>query len=169
MGDHGPENGNGMTGAAAQPLRLRATDAADLEILATLLQDAILPGNDMQYDPAANRFVMVVNRFCWERDPLEGVSRETGGAVYERSLCGVQFHHVTKVWQTAMPSDRKGSLFNILTVKLGADDDSADGVLLDILFSGGGAIRLKAQQLEIMAEDIEAARPSMVQPDHGEA
>lgn len=160
-----------MTVNDATPLRLRACDPADLEVLSTLLQDAILPGDDMQYDAAAKRFVMVVNRFCWERDPMSGVLNEAGGPVFERSLCGIQFHHVTKVLQTAMPSDRKTTLFNLLTIGYGEaaqmpENKAAEHGVIDIVFSGGGAIRLLVDRLNVVAEDMEMARPAMVQPSH---
>ena len=50
-------------------LRLRAQDADDLTVLSSLFQDAIIPGSDMHIDKANKRFVLVANRFCWERPP----------------------------------------------------------------------------------------------------
>lgn len=169
MTDYASGNDGDVTNDNAPPLRLRACDDADLEVLSTLLQDAILPGSDMQYDASAKRFVMVVNRFCWERDPLSGVVSETGGPVFERSLCGIQFHHVTKVQQTAMPLDRKAALFNILTIGLDRAAKTREGVCIDIVFSGGSALRLQVGSLDVVAEDIEMARPAVIQPHHDDS
>jgi hypothetical protein len=38
------------TGSGDAPLRLLARDGADIEVLSTLLQDAIVPGADMLFD-----------------------------------------------------------------------------------------------------------------------
>ena len=54
-------------------------------------------GEDMTFDHAGRRFVMVVNRFCWDQPPLEGVSSENGDPVYERRLCGVRIEGVDRV------------------------------------------------------------------------
>ncbi|MDB3891687.1 DUF2948 family protein [Alphaproteobacteria bacterium] len=146
-------------------LRLRARDDADLEVLSALLQDAILPGSDLHYDTGSGRVIMVVNRFCWENDPLADVTNEDGGPVFERALCGIQFHTVTKVLQLDMPNDRRAALLNILAVQPAAMDGGETAI--DILFSGGATLRLVVDEIEILAEDIEDTRPSMIQPDHG--
>ena len=49
------------------PLKLRAHDAEDLAALAACLQDALVPLADVVYLKAEKRFVMVANRFMWER------------------------------------------------------------------------------------------------------
>ena len=71
-------------------LRLRAHDADDLQVLSACLQDAILPIGDMTYERAARRFVLVANRFCWERAD----DREPA---FDRVNCGVVFDGVSAV------------------------------------------------------------------------
>ncbi|MEC7211270.1 MAG: DUF2948 family protein, partial [Pseudomonadota bacterium] len=98
-------------------LRLLAETKDDLEVLSTLLQDAIIPGEDMFHDRGGRMFVMVVNRFCWDLPPVPGVTSHDGGPVYERRLCGVQIRHVAAVRQTGMPADRRAALLNLLTIR----------------------------------------------------
>ena len=98
-------------------LRLQAAGQDDLEVLSALLQDAIIPGEDMFHDQGGRRFVMVVNRFCWDQPPVRGVTSEDGGPVYQRRLCGVQIRGVRAVRQSGMPSDRKSALFNLLAIR----------------------------------------------------
>ena len=50
----------------AGTLQLRAEDEEDLAVISSCLQDALVPLSDMQYDRAARRFVLAVNRFRWE-------------------------------------------------------------------------------------------------------
>ena len=61
--------------ADPRPLALKAEDDTDLRIISALVQDAILPGSEISYDPNARRLALLVNRFRWEdadRARLEG-------------------------------------------------------------------------------------------------
>src|SRR3546814_9083894 len=51
--------------SADKPLKLRAHDPADMDVVAALLQDALVPLGDMTYLAKETRFVMVANRFRW--------------------------------------------------------------------------------------------------------
>lgn len=145
-------------------VRLLAQTADDLEVLSALLQDAIVPGEDMAHDRGGRRFVMVVNRFCWDLPPVEGVTSEDGGPVYERRLCGVQIHNVTAVRQTGMPADRRAALLNLLAIKL--DRAEAGGARVEWLFSGGAALQFDIDSLSVIAEDIDAGQPTPNRPTH---
>lgn len=147
-------------------LRLRAASASDVEVLSTLLQDAIIPGEDMVFDRATRRFVMVANRFCWDRPAVDGVTSDTGAPVYERQLCGIQIHNVDKVRTSAMPTPRQGVLLNLLAITA---SDAADGAVVDLLFSGGVTMRLDAECLLILAEDLDAGHPTANLPSHADS
>ena len=71
-------------------LRLRAHDADDLQVLSACLQDAIVPISDVTYEPAARRFVLVANRFCWER-------ADGARDAFDRVNCGVVVEGVSAV------------------------------------------------------------------------
>ena len=45
------------------PLRLIAAEAADLPVMAALLQDAVFPITEMRFDAKARRFALLLNRF----------------------------------------------------------------------------------------------------------
>jgi hypothetical protein len=51
-----------------KPLKLRASDPQDMDVIAALLQDALVPLVDMTFLAAEKRFVMVANRFRWQAD-----------------------------------------------------------------------------------------------------
>ena len=55
-------------------LRLVAQDEADIEVVSALLQDAIIAGSDMYFDVQNDCFLIVVDRFCWERPALANVN-----------------------------------------------------------------------------------------------
>ena len=146
-------------------LRLRAAATRDVEILSTLLQDAIIPGEDMTFDQARQRFILVANRFCWDRPAVAGVTTDTGAPVYERQLCGIQIHNVAKVRTSGMPAPRQGVLLNLLAITA---SDAPDGAEIDLLFSGGVTMRLDAESLLILAEDLDEGHPTPIMPSHGD-
>ena len=152
------------TGSSDALLRLLARDGADIEVLSTLLQDAIVPGADMLFDRDVKRFIFIANRFCWERPAIADVTGEKGEPVHERTLCAVQIEGVQRVLQTGMPVRRDTALFNLLAVTNGAGAD--DGTYVDLMFSAGATLRLLVENIEIAAEDVEATRPTTSQPKH---
>ena len=143
-------------------VRLRAASMSDVEVISALLQDAIIPGEDMTFDRAGRRFVMVANRFCWDRQPLDGVTSETGAPIYERRLCGVRIEGVSAVAASGMPAARRGALFNLLAITV---SDKTDG-RVDILFSDGVSLRLAVDGISILAEDLDDGRPTSIMPSH---
>ena len=108
-------------------LKLIAKDLEDLQVLATHLQDSIIPIMSMGYDPHTKTFRAVANRFCWEHGEME----HEGEPLYHRVHSGVEIHHVTKVQHKNL--DRKGETraYNLLTMHQ-AEDGS-----LRFIFSGG--------------------------------
>ena len=152
------------TDSGDAPLRLLARDGADIEVLSTLLQDAIVPGADMLFDRDRKRFIFIANRFCWERPAIADVAGEKGEPVHERSLCAVRIEGVQRVLQTNTPARRDTALFNLLAVTCGAGTDY--GTYVDLMFSAGATLRLLVESIEVAAEDVEATRPTTSQPKH---
>ena len=146
-------------------VRLRAASVSDVEVISALLQDAIIPGEDMTFDRAGRRFVMVANRFCWDRPPFEGVTSESGAPIYQRRLCGVRIEGVNGVESAGMPATRRGALFNLLAITVA---DAADAKV-EILFSDGVSLRLAVDDVSILAEDLDDGRPTSVMPAHDRA
>ena len=141
-------------------LRLCAKSDEDLQVLSALLQDAIIPGEDMVFERARNRFIMVANRFCWDLPPEKDVKSADGGSVYQRRLCGVQFLGVTRIRTMGIPADRKAALLNLLAMA------KLDDGTIELAFSGGAALRLEIDRLDIVAEDIGLAQPTIFHPTH---
>ena len=135
-------------------LKLMARSRADFEILSALMQDAIVPGEDMVWDRAGSCFVMLANRFCWDLPAQKGVKSKSGGPVHQRRLCAVQVHGVMTVRTSGMPQSRKGTLFNLLAI------DFDDGVLAS---AGGevgeaGTVQESGKQAEARAQAGAKAR-----------
>ena len=150
----------------AESLRLVAKDEVDLEVVSALLQDAIIAGADMHYDAQYDCFMIVANRFCWERPALAGMNVSKGEVVRERTLCGLRINHVTAVQKRRWPADWHHAFLNLLALKLLGVPQQYSGHTMEFSFSGGPSMRLKTKQIEIVFSDLDSGRPTNLQPRH---
>lgn len=150
----------------AGSLRLVAKDETDIEVVSTLLQDAIIAGADMYYDAQHACFIIVANRFCWERPALAGMNDSNGGPVHERALCGLQINHVTAVQKQRWPTNWHDAFFNLLALELLGVPQQDSGCMIEFSFSGGPSMRLKTTQIYIVFGDLDSGRPTNLQPWH---
>ena len=150
----------------AELLRLVAEDEGDLEVVSALLQDAIIAGADMHYDVQNNCFMIVANRFCWERSALADINDSSGGAVRERALCGVRINHVTAVQKQRWPADWRDAFLNLLALKMVAMPQQDSSCMMEFSFSGGPSMRLITKQINIVLADLDSGRPTNIQPRH---
>ena len=150
------------------PIKLRARSAADLALLSGLLQDALICGADMTYEASEKRFVAVFNRFCWERDgALEGEDDalkshavdETPGS-FHRIHSGLVIDRVSAVKSKQIDLKDKSKLFNLLSIH------ELEGSI-ELLFSGGAALRLKTTGVLAHLKDLGDSWPTKWRPHHG--
>jgi hypothetical protein len=137
-------------------LKLLAEDEEDLAILSAHLQDAILRVGDLAYLPKQRRFVVLLNRFCWEGCP-EG---ETG----TRVRSGLHFDGVLKVQTQKLRQDDPDAVAELLAIKFAPQDGSGGAV--EMLLAGGGRIRLEVECIEAQLRDITEPRPAVARPAH---
>ena len=150
----------------AESLLLVAREKTDLEVVSALLQDAIISGVDMHYDAQDNCFIIVANRFCWERPALADMNDSSGGEVRERALCGVRINHVTAVQKRRWPADWRDAFLNLLALKLLVMPKQDSGCMIELSFSGGPSLRLTTKQIDIVLGDLDSGRPTNLQPWH---
>ena len=136
---------------ADKPLKLKAEDAEDLAILSAALQDAAVPVSDMRYFPDQRRFMMAVSRYRWESD--------RGSAGGERITTAVIFDHVGRVRRRGVAQEDGDRILALLAMEMG------DGVV-DLLFSGGAAIRLEVEKLSCRLDDFGQPWPTIFRPAH---
>jgi hypothetical protein len=148
-------------------LKLKARDPGDLDVIAALLQDALVPLTDAIFLKSDKRFILVVNRFKWPQaedkkipaapatDPAadpEG-NRDAkfedaeGEPPYERVNCGICFERVLKVRAKNVDLSDRQQILNLLTI-------TSDAKSVTLLFSGGSAIRLEVSALSCHIEDL---------------
>ncbi len=140
-------------------LKLFALDSEDLEIVSAHLQDAVARTGDIAWLPREHRFAMVVNRFDWTSGEIEP-------GVYRRNRAALSFERVTAVRRKGpVPSDPDGVL-NLLAIHYEEVDPPAGNI--DLLFSGGAAIRLEVECIEARLSDLGPAWATASMPSHAE-
>lgn len=131
--------------------KLSARSVEDLSVVASLLQDAILPLGDMAFLRDERAFVMACNRFRWESDEEDENP--------ERTHAGLRFDSVSEVSYRGICRTDRGQFLSLLTM---AYDD---GVVV-LHFSGGGMIRLAVDELHCVLEDFGEPWPALSTPSH---
>ena len=144
VAEHGDDTGR---------LKLRARDAEDLESIAAVTQDALVPVADMAWLPDERRFVLAMNRFRWER-PAEA------DGVYERVNCGLCFENVTHVETRGLDLKQRDFILDLLTVVL------EEGFVL-LSFAGYRDVRLSVESFDCKLDDFGEPWPTRTRPAHG--
>ena len=139
-------------------LRLRAEDAEDLAVISAFLQDALVSVRDLAYDPDARSFVLVVNRFRWERG---GAAAKR--AAFERTLCAVSFTGVERVVYRGFRRSEEDQILALLAISLA---EVPGGAVIDLEFAGGATIRLAAAALRCRAGDFGKPWRTARHPEH---
>jgi hypothetical protein len=155
--------------AEAQPVRLMAKDAEDLAVVASCLQDALVPLAEMRFLKDEKRFVMLVNRFRWEQGDAAPAASPTADANYadatgsQRINSGVCIDGVTAVRSRGIDLDKAAKFLSLMTIGL-------DGPgTLNLVFSGGGVIQLEIEAPSVFLQDFGEAWPTQWRPDHDKA
>ncbi len=140
-------------------LSLIARDPEDLEVISSILQDAVVPVNEITFIAEQNRFVLIASRFCRE-DREEG--EETPNDVFERVSCAVRFDRIGAVKRRNLDPARLTGVLSLLAIR-------PEAGYIDLVFSGGGAIRLIADEIACRIDDLDLRWPTRLKPDHPES
>jgi hypothetical protein len=135
-------------------LHLIASDAADVPLLSALVQDAVLRLADISYDRRARRLGLMLSRFCRECPTPRRVKSvlAAGG--------------VTAIKRRNWPGDEGGSnagALNLLALRV--EEDGA--ILLD--FAGGASLRIEAECIDLLLDDVGPPWPAKLVPRHPDA
>jgi hypothetical protein len=136
-------------------LKLIALDTEDLAVLSAHLQDAVLKVGDMAWLPLEHRFALVANRFDWE-GAVSGLRR--------RRRTGLSFSRVMAARVTGFDLSRKDTVLSLLAVTF-RETESPSGAI-DLVFSGGAAVRLEVECLEGQMSDLGPAWETAGCPAH---
>ncbi|WP_299755863.1 DUF2948 family protein [uncultured Boseongicola sp.] len=138
-------------------LRLKALEAEELPVIASLVQDAVFPGSEMTWDRRGRRFALLLNRFRWEdrRAP-------------ERVQSVLTIEDATKVASQGVERGDGDTVLSLLTLAWEPGEDGTGACVLTL--AGDGAIRVEVEALEVTLTDVTRPylAPSGKVPGHPE-
>ena len=137
----------------ADKLRLSALDADDLSVISAAVQDSLVAVRDCAHFADEKRFVLLLNRFCWEADP--GVETK-----YWRTHSALVFNEVRAVHHHKIPLDTPDRMLELLAVEA-ENDHSAT-----LRFAADRAIRLEIGRLACHLGDVGEPWPTPWKPAH---
>ena len=134
------------------PLKLKAKDAEDVQVISAVLQDAIAPVCDMTWDPAQKNFIMVVHR----------LRREDGDACAERICCALNLRGAQTVQTHGIDLAHKEQILDLLAIM-------PEGQSIQFVFAGDAKIRVALDNWDIRIEDFGESWPASCKPCHDAA
>jgi hypothetical protein len=122
-------------------LKLSALDAEDLGVISAAVQDSLVAVRDCAYFADEKRFILLLNRFCWEADP--GVDSQ-----FWRIHSALVFNEVSAVHHHKIPLQQPDRMLELLSIGL----ENGGSVALD--FSAERRIRLEIGRLACHLGDV---------------
>ena len=138
-------------------LKLIALDREDLEIVSAHLQDSVVKIGEVIWRPAEHRVVIALNRFDWEAATGDIPS-------FQRRRAALRFDRVLSCKCRSLDCSAKEQVLNLLAIEFSETD--APGGVLTLAFSGGGALRLEVECLEVEAVDLGPVWQTGCCPEH---
>lgn len=138
-------------------LKFVALDKDDLEVVSAHVQDAVIKVSDVHWRPQEKRLVLGIDRFDWLAAGAEH-------AEYRRCRAALRFERVMACKCRNVDPAGKDAVLNLLSVDFSESD--APGGVVTLTFSGGGALRLDVECLEVELVDIGPARTAGCCPGH---
>ena len=136
------------------PLKLYAASEEDIAVISALFQDAALKVSDIAWLKQERRFVLLANRFVWEKKRW---FRKPKG---ERVRSAVHFNGVLKVQFQGIDTADATAVLALLAMEAVGNDT------IQLTFSGGAAIRLNVECLDATATDLSEGWDALARPDH---
>jgi hypothetical protein len=141
------------------PVNLGAFDTEDLQVISSLVQDAVLPATEMRFEQSAHRFALLLNRFRWEEGPARA-------ARPERVQSMLVFQGVQAVASQGIDRRDADTVLSLLAVTF--EETDAPSGYIHLTFAGDGALRLSVEALEASLKDVTRPylAPSKQTPKH---
>jgi hypothetical protein len=139
-------------------LKLVALDETDLEIVSAHTQDAVMKVGELSYLPESRRFVAPMNRFAWEA--AQGFFRRRD----ERRQSVLHFDRVLSARLSGIDRAKPDEILSLLAIRFRPGEAPAGAV--ELMFSGGGTIRLEVECIEARLADLGGAWQAAARPMH---
>lgn len=148
--------------ARGGPLRLRAMDADDLQVISALTQDSVFPITEMAWNRKGRRFGLLLNRVRRED------RRVAAGQEIERVRSVLAIEDVMEVRTQGIDRAERDVVLSLLSIHLESGEDGTGRVVLTL--AGDGAIALDVEALEVSLRDVTQPyrAPTGKIPSHGD-
>jgi hypothetical protein len=140
-------------------LKLVALDEEDLKLVSAHVQDAVMQVGDLEFLPTLKRFVVPMNRFVWE-----GKTRLFFRPRPQRRNSVLHFDRVLNAKTSGIARDRPADILSLLAISFVPMDSPAG--IVELIFSGGGAIMLDVECVEARLADLGGAWQASSRPHH---
>ena len=135
-----------MSEDAKNNLKLIGKNQEDLKVISAHSQDSIVTVKDMIFLEKNRIFLMMVNRFMWE-DIEKGIYRKN-----KRIRCAIKFEGVLKVKSKKINQKNKNKRLECLAIKCNQILNKNYEIIF--FFSGGAAITLISESIEVVMHDL---------------
>lgn len=145
-----------------QSLSLKAETAEDLAVLSALIQDAVLPVEEMRWTRRGRRLALLINRFRWE----DRVAAEKAARPYERARALLVIGGVTALASQGFDRSEAGTILSILSLEWQPETDGAGRLVLNL--AGDGAVSATVECIDVTLRDVTRpyVAPSRQVPHH---
>jgi len=126
------------------PLYLAAVDSADIDVMSTLLQDAVTQVSEISWMRAKRRVAIALNRFRWED---AGHNRKL-----ERVQAVLLVDSVLSFRSSGIDPRDKETVLVLLNMGFVAGEDGAGRITLT--FSGDGELVLDVECIDALLKDV---------------
>jgi hypothetical protein len=123
------------------PLKLSALDADDLAVVSAAVQDSLVAVRDCVHFKDEKRFVLLLNRFCWE-------AGRTVDVAHWRTHSALIFNEVRAVRHQDVPLGEPDRVLDLLSVTQENDHS------VTLRFAAARAIRLEIGRLACHLGDV---------------
>ena len=138
---------------------IAAEDAEDLQVISAQLQDAVARVGDFVWLPKKRRFAALFNRFKWE----DAEARKSENL---RVRAGLHFDGVLSVRAQNIRRSEPDAVLSLLAIEFVPKAPDDCGGTIELLFAGGGAIRLEVECIDAALSDVSAPWAARGRPEH---
>ena len=146
----------------ANELKLLALDEEDLLVVSAHVQDAVLKGDQIVYDPATRSVVLEINRLAWEHPDANRLFFKK----FQRRNAILHFGRVSDVQQIGINREGGDAVLSILSIDFEPDQTAPSGAIV-VTFSGMAMLRMVVECIECRLADQGAAWEARGKPRHG--
>ncbi|PSJ51741.1 DUF2948 family protein [Kumtagia ephedrae] len=139
-------------------LKLAALDEEDLNVISAHVQDAVTKVGDLKFHQRDRRFVVPIHRFAWETQAGLFPDRP------QRRSSVLHFERVGAVKASGVARGKPEDVLALLALRFHPAE--APGGTIELVFSGGGAIRLEVECIEARLADLGGAWEASSRPKH---